>query len=198
MVVRRQFSGVAVESYITALLTAGGLTVDLTVVTGWPSVPSVPFFVAIDFDSVSLVEKCLATISGSTLTLVRAQDGTTAKEHAAGAKVMHVLTAVDADEANESATLVTKSGTAELDFGAGSKTAEVVVTGITSALTTSRVMAQMRIQATANHMVDDLLVDPIRTSVKDLVTATGFTIYGEMENASANGLYKIDWFLSNG
>jgi hypothetical protein len=198
MAVRRQFSGVAVECATASILTIDGLTVDLTDVTGWPSLPSVPFFVAIDFDSVNLVEKCLATIVGSTLTLVRGQDGTTAKEHSAGAKVMHVLTAVDADEANESATSITKSGTAQLNFGNGNKVATVVVTGVSSALTTSRVMAQMRIEATASHLVDDLLIDPIRTVVKDLVAGVGFTIYGEMDNAQANGLYKVDWFISNG
>jgi hypothetical protein len=89
------------------------------------------------------------------------------------------------------------SGTAQLDFGLGNKTAEVVVTGIASTLTTSRVTSTMRVEATVNHSVDDLLVDPIRTLVKNLVIGVGFTIYGEMDNATANGLYKADWFISN-
>ena len=89
------------------------------------------------------------------------------------------------------------SGTAQLDFGTGSKTAEVVVTGVSATLTTSRVMATMRVEATASHSVDDMQIDPIRVLVKSLVTGDGFTIYGEMDNAQANGLFKVDWFLSN-
>jgi hypothetical protein len=91
----------------------------------------------------------------------------------------------------------TEYGTAELDFGAGAKTATVVVTGIASTQPTSKIMVAMRVEATANHSSDDLLVDPIRVLVKDLVNCTGFTIYGEMDNASANGVFKVDWFLSN-
>jgi hypothetical protein len=89
------------------------------------------------------------------------------------------------------------SGTAQLDFGSGSKTAEVEVTGILEALATSRVMATMRIESTATHSVDDLLVDPIRVAVKSLVAGVGFTLYGQMDNATANGLYCADWFISN-
>ena len=91
----------------------------------------------------------------------------------------------------------TVNGTAQLDFGTGNKTAEVVVTGVSDALTTSRVIASLRIVATTDHTTDDLLVDPIRVSVKSLVNATGFTIYGEMNNAKANGLYSVDWLLLN-
>jgi len=89
------------------------------------------------------------------------------------------------------------SGTAQLDFGIGNKTATVAVTGVPTTFSTSRVMASMRLEATANHPVDDLQVDPIRVLIRDLIPGIGFTIYGEMDNASANGLYKTDWFISN-
>lgn len=91
----------------------------------------------------------------------------------------------------------TPSGTAQLNFGVGSKVAEVVVTGVSRVLITSRVIATMRIEATVDHPVEDLLIDPIRVLVKDLVPGVGFTIYGEMDNASANGFYKVDWVLAN-
>lgn len=90
-----------------------------------------------------------------------------------------------------------KSGTATLDFGTSNKIAEVVVTGVTEALATSVVMSQMRVEATVEHTVDDLQVDPIRVLVKDLVVGTGFTLFGAMDNAPANGTYKIDWHLTN-
>lgn len=89
------------------------------------------------------------------------------------------------------------SGTATLDFGTGAKTAQTVVTGVAATLPTSRMMAAMRLVATASHTVDDLLIDPIRVHVKSLVSGVGFTVYGEMDNAMANGLYQTDWYLSN-
>ena len=89
------------------------------------------------------------------------------------------------------------SGTSQLDFGSGNKTAEVVVSSVSTVLNSSRVMATMRIEATANHPIDDLQIDPIRVGVKNLIAGIGFTIYGEMDNAPANGLYEVDWLLSN-
>jgi uncharacterized protein YjgD (DUF1641 family) len=88
------------------------------------------------------------------------------------------------------------NGVATLDFGSGNVSAEVVVTGVSDALTTSNVMCQLRVEATAEHPVDDLLIDPIRLLVKDLVAGTGFTIYGHMDNARANGTYKVQWLLN--
>ena len=86
-------------------------------------------------------------------------------------------------------------GTATLDFGSGAKTTETVVTGYPEITADSVVMASMRIAATAEHPTDDLLVDPIRLAVKDLVVGVGFTIYGEMDNAEANGTYTINWII---
>lgn len=89
------------------------------------------------------------------------------------------------------------SGTTQLNFGSSNKTSEVIITGVSITLPTSRIIATMRLEATSDHSIDDLQIDPIRILVKELVTGIGFTIYGEMDNATANGLYKVDWFLSN-
>lgn len=89
------------------------------------------------------------------------------------------------------------SGTVQLDFGSSNKTAEVVVIDVATVLSSSKVMAALRLEATVDHPVDDLQFDPIRVAVKNLVAGVGFTIFGAMDNASANGLYKVDWFLSN-
>jgi hypothetical protein len=58
----------------------------------------------------SAEEKCSATISGSTLTLTRAQDDTSASSHSAGATIYPVFTANDADEANELVSKLTTKG----------------------------------------------------------------------------------------
>jgi hypothetical protein len=69
----------------------------------------VPFYVVID-PGTSAEEKCSATISGTTLTLTRAQDDTTASAHSSGATIYPVFTANDADEANELVSKLTTKG----------------------------------------------------------------------------------------
>tara|TARA_R110002110_G_scaffold56539_5_gene160534 strand:+ start:1381 stop:2340 length:960 start_codon:yes stop_codon:yes gene_type:complete len=87
------------------------------------------------------------------------------------------------------------SGITELDFGASNKTASAVVTGISLIVQNSVVLASMRIEETEDHPVDDLLVDPIRVAISSLVVGTGFTVHGTMDNATANGKYKVEWAL---
>jgi hypothetical protein len=87
------------------------------------------------------------------------------------------------------------SGISELDFGLSSKTATVVVTGIASITSTSVVLCKMRIEDTEDHIAEDLLIDPIRVEAFAIVAGVGFTIYGTMENAPANGKYKVQWLL---
>lgn len=107
--VRRQYRGAAASTTITINILAGDTSVSIASNTGWPSSAGVPFYVVID-PGTSAEEKCLATISGTSLTLTRAQDGTTAQTHTSGAVIYPVFTAVDADEANELASKMTTKG----------------------------------------------------------------------------------------
>ena len=106
---RRQYNGAAASTTITAGINTSDTTCSLTATTGWPSTASVPFYVVID-PGTSAEEKCSATISGSTLTLTRAQDDTSASSHSAGATIYPVFTANDADEANELVAKLTTKG----------------------------------------------------------------------------------------
>lgn len=106
---RRQYKGAAVATTTTNSLNTSDTSVSLAATTGWPSTASVPFYVVID-PGTSAEEKCLATISGSTLTLTRAQDDTTASSHSSGATIYPVFTAKDANEANEVAAKLTTKG----------------------------------------------------------------------------------------
>ena len=108
-VTRRQYKGAAASTTTTNALGVGDTSVTLTATTGWPSTPAVPFYVVID-PGTSSEEKCSATISGSTLTLTRAQDDTTAAVHSSGATIYPVFTADDADEANNMASTMTTKG----------------------------------------------------------------------------------------
>jgi hypothetical protein len=106
---RRQFTGAAVSTTTTLALTTTDTSVTIASNTGWPSAAGVPFYVVIS-PSTSAEEKCLATISGTNLTLTRAQDDTSAQTHASGSVIYPVFTANDADEANEVAAKLTTKG----------------------------------------------------------------------------------------
>ena len=106
---RRQYAGAAAATTITAGINTLDTTCTLAATTGWPSTGGVPFYVVID-PGTSAEEKCSATISGSTLTLTRAQDDTTASSHSSGAAIYPVFTANDADEANELVAKLTTKG----------------------------------------------------------------------------------------
>ena len=106
---RRQYAGAAAATTITAGISTVDTTCTLAATTGFPAAAGVPFYVVID-PGTSSEEKCSATISGSTLTLTRAQDDTTASSHSAGATIYPVFTANDADEANELVAKLTTKG----------------------------------------------------------------------------------------
>ena len=106
---RRQYAGAAAATTITVGINSAETTCTLASTTGFPSLASVPFYVVID-PGTSSEEKCSATISGSTLTITRGQDDTTAVAHSAGATIYPVFTANDADEANELVSKLTTKG----------------------------------------------------------------------------------------
>ncbi len=106
---RRQYKGAAVATTTTNSLNTTDTSVTIASNTGWPSSAGVEFYVVID-PGTSAEEKCSATISGTTLTLTRAQDDTTASAHSSGATIYPVFTANDADEANELVSKLTTKG----------------------------------------------------------------------------------------
>jgi hypothetical protein len=108
-VTRRQYKGAAAQTTIVNALASGDTSATLAATTGWPSAAAVPFYVVISPGTAS-EEKCSATISGSVLTLTRAQDDTTAQSHASGATIYPVFSADDADEANFLASRYTTKG----------------------------------------------------------------------------------------
>lgn len=108
-VTRRQYKGAAAATTITAGINPSDVTCSLAATTGWPSTASVPFYVVIE-PGTSAEEKCSATISGSTLTLTRGADDTSAVAHGSGATIYPVFSADEADEANLFASTMTTRG----------------------------------------------------------------------------------------
>lgn len=108
-VTRKQYKGAAAQTTITNALASGDTSISIAATTGWPSTASVPFYVVIS-PGTAQEEKCLATISGTTLTLTRGQDDTSASSHSSGATIYPVFSAADADEANFLASRMTTRG----------------------------------------------------------------------------------------
>ena len=104
------------------------------------------------------------------------------------------LVITNSNGSNINAGKAARTGIAELDFGLSSKTATVNVPF--NVLGTDIIFCSMYIDTTDDHSVDDLLVDPIRVIIKSITAEVGFTIYGEMDNAPANGKYKVQWAIS--
>jgi hypothetical protein len=71
-------------------------------------------------------------------------------------------------------------GQTTLDFGAfpGSNTATVAVTGQASIVAGSLIEAWLRPEATADHSIDEHMVEDLKIVARDIVAGTGFTIYG--------------------
>lgn len=106
--VRKSYKGAPVSTTLSALLGAGSTSCTVGSVTGWPT--TFPFYVVIE-PGTSREEKVRVTgITGTTLTIVRAQDDTTAVEHPSASTVYVVFTAVEADEANQIASAMTTKG----------------------------------------------------------------------------------------
>ena len=134
-VTRRQYKGAAAQTTTTNALSVSDTSVTLTATTGWPSSAGVPLIVVID-PGTSSEEKCSATISGSTLTLTRAQDDTTAATHTSGATIYPVFSADEADEANLFASTMTTRGDL-LTMGSGPTVGRIAIGTSTHVLTSN-------------------------------------------------------------
>jgi hypothetical protein len=175
--VRRQYKGAAASTTTTLNIAPADTSVTIASNAGWPAGAD-PFYVVLSPGG-SAEEKCLATISGTNLTLTRAQDDTTAQTHPSGSTIYPVFTAVDANEANAIASkmttkgdILTTSGTDINRLGVGTNThvlqadstatngikwGQVATAGIAdAAITTAKI-------ATGAVVADDLATDSVTT-----------------------------------
>lgn len=99
---RQEFSGHAVRTTLTALISDSATSLAIDANTGWPSGSVGPFVITIDRGEDN-EERILATArSGTNLTgLTRGYDGTTAAEHALGAVVEHTASATKLDDLDD-------------------------------------------------------------------------------------------------
>lgn len=89
----RYYSSVASEKTLVGTITSGQTTMVVSNTIGLPSL--FPYTLAVDYETATeeLVE--VTNAAGTTLTIVRAIDGTSASSHNAGARVRHVTSARD-------------------------------------------------------------------------------------------------------
>jgi len=94
----RYYSAIAIDNTLGSSITSTSTSMILNITpVGYPS--SFPFVLAVDYNT-SLEELVLVTASsGTTLTITRGYNGTTAVSHGVGAVVRHVITAQDMTDA---------------------------------------------------------------------------------------------------
>ena len=95
---RRYYSSTAAQTTLSSGIDGVTTTVPVTSVLGWPS--SFPYTLIIDKDTVNEEIVTVTARTGTTLTVTRGADGTSAISHSAGANVQHGVSARDFDEPN--------------------------------------------------------------------------------------------------
>jgi hypothetical protein len=97
--VNRYYSSTAVTTALANGITASQTSMVVGTTSGFPT--SFPFTLAIGFDTATEELVNVTAVSGTTLTIARGQDGTTAQDHDAGSVVKHVISARDLREPQE-------------------------------------------------------------------------------------------------
>lgn len=97
---RRSYAGGAQPTTLASSINSTTTVISAVALVGWPT-PTHPFFAVLDRDTPNEEKVLCSSVNGNDITVIRGQDGTTARDHSAGAPFEHCHTATDADEANE-------------------------------------------------------------------------------------------------
>ncbi len=96
---RRYFTSGARETELTAPVNDTDITIQVDSPVGYPS--SLPFPIILELGTSSEEAMLVTNVAGNTYTVNRGFDGSTAVAHLTGAKVVHGVTAIEFNEANE-------------------------------------------------------------------------------------------------
>jgi hypothetical protein len=99
MPVNRYYSSTAVDTTLTGSVNGSATSISVASTSGFPT--SYPYTLALDYDNASEELVNVTAAAGTTLTIVRAQDGTSGTSHSAGAAVKHVISGRDLREPQE-------------------------------------------------------------------------------------------------
>ena len=95
---RRYYSSTAVATTLSASANNSTTSITVTALSGFPV--STPWTAILDPDTASEEVVDVTNVSGTTLTVTRGVDGTSAVSHSAGAVFRHGVSGRDFDEAN--------------------------------------------------------------------------------------------------
>jgi hypothetical protein len=99
MSVNRYYSSTAIDTTLTGAVNGSATSITVASVSGFPA--SYPYTLALSYDTSSEELVNVTAAAGTTLTIVRGQDGTSGTAHDAGAQVKHVASARDYREPQE-------------------------------------------------------------------------------------------------
>jgi hypothetical protein len=99
MSVNRYYSSTAIDTTLTGAVNGSATSITVASTSGFPA--SYPYTLALDYDTASEELVNVTAAAGTTLTIVRGQDGTSGTAHDAGAAVKHVASARDYREPQE-------------------------------------------------------------------------------------------------
>lgn len=99
MPVNRYYSSTAVDTTLTGGINGSATSITVASTSGFPA--SYPYTLALDYDNASEELVNVTAAAGTTLTIVRGQDGTSGTSHSAGAVVKHVISGRDLREPQE-------------------------------------------------------------------------------------------------
>jgi len=96
---RRYYSSTAVETTLAGSASNSATSITVTALSGFPN--TTPWTAILDADTASEEVVEVTNVAGTTLTVTRGVDGTSAVSHNAGASFRHGVSARDFDEAND-------------------------------------------------------------------------------------------------
>lgn len=99
MPVNRYYSSTAIDTTLTGAVNSTGTSITVASTSGFPA--SYPYTLALSYDTAGEELVNVTAAAGTTLTIVRGQDGTSGVSHDAGAQVKHVASARDYREPQE-------------------------------------------------------------------------------------------------
>lgn len=86
------------------------------------------------------------------------------------------------------------AGLSVINFGvSGSDVASLAITGQTGITLTSFVSAHLTAIATADHSIDEHVVEEMDVRAGNIVAGTGFTIYARTRNKKITGNWTVAW-----
>lgn len=94
---------------------------------------------------------------------------------------------------------MSSQGSAVIDFGAfpGSTNTSLAITGQTGIAGTALVDAWLTPKDTADHSLDEHVIEPPNILAGSVVTDTGFTIYASTTDGLVYGLWNVSWVWNN-